>query len=367
MAEKMKAIVWDGTDYPGNLSFRQWDVPQPPPGWVLVNTKAAGICGSDLHYLLGITRHLIPDRNLPAILGHENAGLVVNTGEGVTTVKPGDRVAIEPLLGCMQFGGSCPMCRIGKYQLCQSGLTHVGLPLVRMLPGGYGEYSIVHETRLFHIPDHVSLEAAALLDILACDVHAVNLARPYLGTTAVVLGCGIIGLDLIPCLLAQGVRNIIAVAKYEFQADMAKQFGARETIVLHPGVDPVREVLRLTGIGADQVYECVGGETDALDQAVGMARPGGVAVMLGVFSGRRPIDLLTQLLKEVNILASNSYSTAPSGEREFQISMDMLRDGLVDHERLITHRFAPEQYCEAIESAIHKGRLHGIKSMFIRE
>jgi threonine dehydrogenase-like Zn-dependent dehydrogenase len=226
----------------------------------------------------------------------------------------------------------------------------------------------VHESRLFQVPDNVTLEEAALLDILACDVHAVNIARPYLGDSAVVLGCGIIGLDLIPCLRAQGVRDIIAIAKYEFQAEKAQQFGAKETIVLHPGVDPVHEVMRLTaGQGADQVYECVGGETDALDQAVAMARPGGVAVMLGVFSGRRPIDLLTQLLKEVNIIASNSYATAPSGKREFQVSMDMLRDGLVDHQSLITHRFAPEQYCEAIESAIHKGQLHGIKSMFIRE
>ncbi len=79
------------------------------------------------------------------------------------------------------------------------------------------------------------------------------------------------------------------------------------------------------------------------------------------------MDLLTQLLKEVHILASNSYSTAPSGKREFQVSMDMLQDGLVDHQSLITGRFAPEQYGEAIESAIHKGRLHGIKSMFVRE
>jgi len=368
MSEMMKAIVWDGTTYPDSLSMRDWPIPEPGPGWVLVNNKAAGICGSDLHYLLGYTRHLIPDRNLPAILGHENAGVVVKVGPGVTSVKPGDRVAVEPLHGCMEFGGSCPMCRVGKYHLCQSGLTHVGIPIVKMLPGGYGEYSIVHETRLFHIPDNVTFEEAALLDILAVNVHAANIGRPYMGDSAVVLGCGIIGLDMIPVLRAAGVTNIIGVAKYEFQAEVAKRVGAKEVVVMHKGTDPVQEVMKLTGgLGVDQVYECVGGETDALDQSVAMCAPGGAVISLGVFSGRRPVDLLAFLFKEVKILASNSYATAPSGKREYQISMDLLRDGLVDHKNLITHRYAPEQWREAIDVAIAKGKQHAIKTMFIRE
>lgn len=367
MAEKMKAIVWDGTTYPESLTYMDFDIPKPDPGWVVVNTKAAGICGSDLHYLLGYTRHLIPDRNLPAVLGHENAGVVVEVGESVTSVKPGDRVAVEPLHGCIEFGGTCPMCRIGKYHLCQSGLTHVGIPIVKMLPGGYGEYSVVHETRLFHIPDNVTFEEAALLDILAVDVHAAKIARPGVGDTAVVLGCGIIGLDMIQMLRVEGLTDIIGVAKYDFQAQHAQRFGAKETIVLQNGVDPVEEVMRLTGgWGVDQVYECVGGDTDALDQSIAMCRPGGDAIMLGVFSGHRPIDLLTMLLKEVNILASNSYSTFED-KREFQISMDLLRDGLIEHKSLITHTYAPEDWKDAIDLAIGKGEHESIKTMFIRE
>jgi len=367
MSEKMKAIVWDGTTYPESLNYRDFDIPQPGPGWVLVNTKAAGVCGSDLHYLLGYTRHLIPDKNLPAVLGHENAGVVVQVGEGVTTVKPGDRVAMEPLHGCMQFGGTCPMCRIGKYHLCQYGLTHVGIPIVRMLPGGYGEYSVVHETRLFHIPENVRFEEAALLDILAVDVHAVKLIHPSMGDTAVVFGCGIIGLDMIQCLRVEGVADIIAIAKYDFQAEIAKKLGAKDVILLIPGVNPVEEVMKLTGgWGVDQVYECVGGNTDALDESVAMCRPGGNAVMLGVFSGRRPIDLLTMLLKEVNIISSNSYSTA-GFIREFQYSMDLLKNRQVEHMSLVTHCFAPEDYRAAIDTAIDKGKKGSFKTMFIRD
>ena len=363
----MKAIVWDGTDYPDSLSYRDFDIPTPDPGWVLFNTKAVGICGSDLHLLLGHTRYLVPEHNFPAVLGHENAGVVVDVGEGVETFKPGDRVAVEPIHGCTEFGGGCPMCRSGRYQLCQSGLTHVGMPLTRMIPGGFGEYSVAHESRLFHIPEHVSFEEAALLDILAVNVHGVNIGRPHIGMSAVVLGCGVVGLDQIQCLRVAGVTDILAVAKYEFQAKAAKQVGAREVVILREGIDPVEEVMKLTGHwGVDQVYECVGGNTDAVAQSVSMCCMGGNVIMLGGASRPRPIDLQDMLLKEVNILSSNSYST-DGYKREFQIAMDMLRDGLVDHKSLVTHRFAPEDYRQAFEIAIEKSRYQTIKAVFIRD
>lgn len=366
MSNKMKAIVWDGIDYPEGLSYRDFDIPTPDPGWVLFNTKAVGICGSDVHFVLGDTRYLVPDRNFPAVLGHENAGVVVAVGEGVTRFKAGDRVAIEPIHGCTEFGGSCPMCRIGKYHLCQSGLTHVGVPLTKMIPGGFGEYSVAHETRLFHIPDHVTLEEAALLDILAVNVHATNIGRPSLGTTVAVMGCGIIGLDMIQCLRITGISDIIAVAKYEFQAEAAKHLGAREVILLE-GVDPVEEVRKLTaGWGVDQAYECVGGHTDAVARCVDMCASAGDVIMLGGASRPRPIDLQDMLLKEVNILSSNSYSTA-GPKREFQIAMDLLSGGQVDHKSLVTHKFAPEEYRRALEVAINKKKHHTIKAMLIRE
>lgn len=367
MTKKMKAIVWDGRNFPEGLTYQDFEIPEPPPGWVLVYNRAAGICGSDLHYLLGKTRSWIPDKNLPAILGHENAAVVVKLGEGVTTVKVGDRVAVEPLHGCTEFGKTCPACRIGKYHLCNNGLTHVGIPIVRMLPGGYGEYSIVHETRLFQIPENVTFEEAALLDILAVGVHAVKLVRPGMGDSTVVYGCGIIGLDVIQCLKVEGVRDIIAIGKYDFQINMAKQLGATETILIRDEVDPVEEVLRITGgHGVNQAYECVGGETDALDQAVKMCGFGGQAVMLGVFPGRRPIDLSKMLWGEINIISSNSYSTAGT-QREFQIAMDLLRDGKVDHKSLISYCYKPEQWEEAINMAIAKGKGKAYKVMFTRD
>ena len=366
MPQKMEAIVWDGTPYPGCLSYQQVEIPKPAPGWVLFNTRAVGICGSDLHIVYGEINYLIPKKNIPAILGHENAGVVVAVGEGVTDLEPGDRVAVEPLHGCMQFGDSCPMCAIGKYHICQKGLVHVGVPLVQMLPGGFGEYSVAHHTRCFKIPDTVSLEEAALLDILAVNVHAANLARPGVGTTTAVIGCGVIGLDMIQTLRAWGVTEIIAVAKYPFQGEIALKLGAREVILMNGNSDPVLELMRLTGgWGVDQVYECVGGLTDAVDQSTRMCHPGGNVLMLGGASQPRPIDLQMMLLREVNILSSMSYATYDS-KREFQIAMNMLRDRQVDHRSLITHRFAPSEYRQAFDTAMSKGEYKALKVMFVR-
>jgi L-iditol 2-dehydrogenase len=367
MGEQMQAVVWDGTEYPDGLRHRAFPRPRPDPGWVLVHNRAAGICGSDLHYLLGRRKGVVPAGNLPAVLGHENAGVVVEVGPGVTRVQAGDRVAVEPLHGCMEFGGSCPMCRVGQYQLCLTGLTHVGIPRVRMLPGGYGEYSVAHETRLFRIPDDVSFPGAALLDVLAVGVHAVNLGRPRIGDAVVVLGCGVVGLDLIQCLRVAGVGPLIAVAKYPFQASAARRLGASEAVVLEAGQDPAEAVRRLTpAAGVDQVYECVGGATNAASLAVAVCRPGGVIVVLGGFTGNPSLDVAALQRKEIALLMSNSYSTAPNGKREYETALELLRTGRVTHEPVTTHTFAPHEYRQAIDQSIRKGDATLIKGLFVR-
>ncbi len=367
MAE-MQAIIWDGMDFPGGLRYGSFPRPVPGPGWVLVHNRAAGICGSDLHYLLGRRKGVVPSANLPAVLGHENAGLVVEVGPGVTSVKPGNRVAVEPLHGCIQFGESCPMCRVGQYQLCLKGLAHVGVPRVRMLPGGYGEYSIVHETRLFPMPEGMSFAEAAMLDVLAVGVHALRIGHPMVGDSAAVLGCGVIGLDMIQCLRAAGVTKTLAVAKYDFQAEAARRVGATAAVVVGEGADLAEAARSLVGgPGVDQVYECVGGATDGVNTAMTMCRPGGKIIVLGGFTARPAIDMAGLNRKELALLASNSYSTAPDGKREYAIAMELLRTGHVDHRALATHTFAPERYREAIDGAIGKGQAKLIKGLFVRD
>jgi threonine dehydrogenase-like Zn-dependent dehydrogenase len=361
----MKAVVWNGDAWPKGVSYQDFPTPEPPPGWVVVKTSANGICGSDLHYLQGYTRHLVHDENLPAVMGHEAAGVIESLGEGVVELKVGDRVALEPLHACRELGLSpCPMCQTGNYQLCPH-LSIVGVPIGRMLPGGYGEYCLYHHTRVFKIPDHVSLEEAALMDTLACTVHAINLARPVPGETAAVIGCGIIGIDTIQCLKTAGLKDILAISKYDWQGEMARKFGATEVIISAGRSDSIKEVKRLTqGWGVDQVYECVGGNSDALQEALGMVRPKGKIIMEGVFSGERPIDLLTLLLRESPVLPSMCYSYY-EGRREFQMAIDMVSHGKAEQSSMITHRFVNIDWQEAIQTAIDKNRTHASKVMFI--
>lgn len=367
MKETMLAVAWNGGKYPESMQLLEFPKPVAGPGWVVIENRAAGICGSDLHYLLGTARHLIPDSNLPAVLGHENSGIVVEVGPDVSGLVPGDRVAGEPLHGCLELGRTpCPMCRVGQYQRCPE-LTLVGVPVKRMLPGGYGQYSAYHHTRLFKVPDNVSDEAASLLDVLAVGVHAVGRAQPRMGDTVVVLGCGVVGLDLIQCLRLQGVLSVIAVAKYGFQAEMARELGASEVIVLERGADAVREVMSLTdGWGADQVYECVGGASDTVQQGIDMCRPGGKVVIVGVFGGQHPVNLQTMVFKEVDLLSSSCYSYTEDGcRREYQVALTLLSAGLVDHESLVTHRFRIDQWEEALDAAINHRENRSLKVQLV--
>ncbi len=297
-------------------------------------------------------------------MGHETAGIVAEVGEGVEGIAAGDRVGLEPLHACRELDRNpCPMCQIGRYALCK-GLSIVGVPIGTMIPGGYGEYSLFHGTRAFKLPENVSFEEAALLDTLACTVHATNVGQPLPGEVVAVVGCGIIGLDTIQCLKEAGAKDIIAVAKYDWQGEIARGYGAAEVVLGGEGRDPVAAVMRLTeGWGVDQVYECVGGETDALQESLAMVRPGGKIIMEGVFAGDRPVDLLSLLLRESPVIPSMCYSYY-GDKREFQIALDMVARGAAEQASMITHRFPIESWREAIQTAIDKKANHAIKVMF---
>ena len=281
--------------------------------------------------------------------------------------KPGDRVAVEAIHSCVNFGGTCPRCMSGQFHMCDEGMTHIGLPYVRMLPGGYGEYSTVHKDKLHKIPDNVSLDEAALLDILVVNVHAVRLGDPQLGECCVVYGCGVVGLSMIQVLYAKGIRNLIAIAKYPYQAEIAKKCGAAHVVLYKNKEQVVQDVMALTGgNGADQTYECVGGSSGAINDAAAFTTRQGKIVMMGIFASVPETDLNTLFMKEISLIASNSYGM--SGYRdEFAIALEMLAYKQVDHNLLISHRFKPEQYVEAIEAARGKDKSGAVKVLFERD
>jgi L-iditol 2-dehydrogenase len=360
----MKAIIWNGSTYPEGLCYDNFETPEPAENWIQFHTKACGICGSDMHALTGKTRHLMPDYNFPAVLGHENAGVVTKPGKGVSGFAVGDRVAVEPLHGCIDFGGSCIMCRSGKYQLCAGGLNVVGMPNKDMLPGGYGEYSCAHKSHVFKIPEKLSFSEAAITDVLAVAVHAANIGAPQAGMKVVILGAGVIGLDLLQVLHTRGVSNILVIARYEFQAKKAMELGAAETI-LSSG-DVMAAVRKFTdNQGADQVYECVGGNSDTIGLALDLTAIAGKIIMIGCATKFANIDIQSLLFKEVQLLPANSYSLF-NGFSEFAVALELLENGLVDHKTLITHEYDPADFAKAFSNMINKVPNETIKLVFVR-
>lgn len=363
--DMMKAIIWNGKPLFEGLSYGDFPIPKLEKDWVLIRNVCCGICGSDIHFFSGALEGKFPKSNLPAIFGHESAGIVVDADPS-TGFKPGDRVAVEAIHSCINFGKTCPRCRVGQFHVCEELMTHIGLPYVRMLPGGYGEYSAVHKLHLHKLPDFISLEEAALLDILVVNVHATIIGQPELGDSVAVLGCGVVGLNLIQVLKTHGIANIIAVCKYQFQADMAVRCGAKHT-VLYDKDTVADQVLALTdGKGVDQVYECIGANSNAINDAIGMCTAKGNIIMMGVFTGSHMIDLNKMFMKEINLLSSNSYAMTKH-KNEFEISINLLKNKQIDHGILITHRFAPLDYREAISTVLDKKKSNAVKVLFVRE
>ncbi|MGH2352379.1 MAG: zinc-dependent alcohol dehydrogenase, partial [Chloroflexota bacterium] len=288
--------------------------------------------------------------------GHELAGTVAALGAGVEGLAVGQRVGIEPehLIGC----GRCPYCRRGDTHLCPTRGQRHG---ERQGSHGFSQYDVCAATNVHPLPDHVSDDAAAILDCYGCAVHAVRRApiTPY--ATVAVLGTGAIGMNVGQVARTSGAQRVLMVGTRDEPLAIARAAGAADEGIANSKVDPVQAVLDLTGgEGADVVFETVGGEAPTLGQAVQMARRGGTVCILGIFTGPVTLDLSTAYRKELNVGWSNSYSTW-NGISEYQIALDLLASGRVSAEPLITHHFPLEQIGEAFAAAADKRTSGAVK------
>jgi len=343
------AVLYSPTD------IRVEEVPDltPGPGEVLCRVGAAGICGSDLHaYRLG---HHAPGRpaSYPRVApGHELAGTVVALGPGVTTLRVGDRVGIEPLCGC----AACEWCAVGQYHLCPK-LEHIG----GARSGGFAEYVVAPATKCYRLPDHISFEEAATLDCAAVAVHALQRVPVGPGDTVVVFGTGAIGLYMAQVARVAGARQVIVVGGHRQRPlAVARELGAHQTINASQ-TDPVAAVLDLTqGRGAEVVYETVGGWAPTLQQAIAVARPGGRIGVVGSFQEPQTVDPRVLMRRELSLLWCWSYAMW-GPVPEYQIALDMLADGRLRAGPLITHRFPLAAIAEAYACAGHKLTSDAIK------
>jgi L-iditol 2-dehydrogenase len=261
----MQALVL--TDY-RKLELGSLDRPAIGPGDVLVNVRACGICGSDVHGFDGSTGRRIP----PLVMGHESAGVVAEVGANVTRLKPGDPVALDSLISC----GRCELCRSGHGNLCaERKILGVACAEFRQ-QGAFAEFVAVPEHAVFPLPAGLPFEHAALVEPVSVALHAVGRLKIREGDRAAVIGSGMIGLLVIQALWLAGCEDVIAIDIDADRLRLATELGATTTINAAQ-CDPVAAILQETGgLGADVAMEVVGSAAP-LATAIGCVRRGGQA------------------------------------------------------------------------------------------
>ena len=305
------------------LKLEMVEMPQPEigPGDVLVRVRACGICGSDVHGYDGSTGRRIP----PLVMGHEAAGTVEALGDQVKGLQPGERVTFDSTVYC----GSCRFCREGQVNLCDSRqVLGVSCGDYRR-HGAFAEYVAIPARIVYHLPSSLSFENAAMIEATSIAVHAVGLASVRPGSTAVVVGCGMIGLLSIQALRTAGVDDLAAVDIDDRRLALASQFGARHifnsaTLDAATGVRDLSE-----GRGVDVAIEAVG-NTGALQTAIASLRKGGTAVLIGNISPSVDLPLQSVVTREIRLLGS----CASSGE--IPDCIELLASGRIQVGPLIT-------------------------------
>ncbi len=288
----MKALVLE--DYM-KLTYKDVPDPVPDPDEVLVEIRATGICGSDVHGMDGSTGRRIP----PVIMGHEAAGIIRDTGSRVKGWKAGDRVTFDSTIYDLGDWYS----RRGNYNL-SDGRMVLGVSAKEFRRDGtYAEYVAIPHHILYRIPENVSFTRAAMVEPAAVALHAVNLTPVAVNDTAVVVGAGMIGLFIVQMLRLAGCTEIAAVDIDGERLSLAEKLGA--TLILNPERDDVAaEVKSISaGRGADIAFEAVGiGST--VTTAISALRKGGTVTILGNLSPSVEIPLQAVVTGQLRLQGS---------------------------------------------------------------
>ncbi|MGG1292368.1 2,3-butanediol dehydrogenase [Bacillus smithii] len=330
----MKGARWHNVR---DIRVEEVEEPKVEKGKVKIQVEWAGICGSDLHeYVAGPIfipvkePHPISKDVAPIIMGHEFSGRVVEVGEGVTKVKVGDPVVVEPILRC----GKCPACKQGKYNLCENlgfhGLAGGG--------GGFSEYTVVDEYMVHKMPEGLSFEQGALVEPAAVALHAVRSSKIKAGDKAAVFGTGPIGLLVIEALKAAGASEIYAVEVSEERLQKALELGA--TAGINPkNEDPVQKLLELTDGGVDVSFE-VTGVPAVLQQAVDSTAFEGETVIVSIWEKEANLLPNNIVLKERNVKGVIAYRDI------FPAVMNLMKQGYFPAEKLVTKKIKLDQIVE---------------------
>ncbi len=289
--------------------------PVPEANDVLVRVKACGICGSDVHGMDGSSGRRIP----PIIMGHEAAGVIEDTGSGVTAYKKGDLVTFDSTIYC----GTCHYCVRGQFNLCNNRrVLGVSCDDYRR-HGALAEYVRIPQHILYPLPHSIDFDQAAMVEPCSIAVHAVQRTPLSFNDTVLVVGTGMIGLLVVQVLRAVGCGTIIAVDIEEDKLDLAGRMGA--DICINPQRDNVKErILKVTHKkGVDAAFDVVG-LADAFTTALKNVRKGGSVTLVGNLSPTVDMALQWAVTREISL-----YGCCAS-QGEYPACLDMIARGVLD-------------------------------------
>jgi len=362
------------------------DIPEPtlpPKDWVKIKTIYCGFCGSDMNLiLLHDSPSASPFTSFPCVTGHEIVGEIVETGTGVENFKAGDMVTLNPGLGCEARGINpvCPSCQAGKAS-CENfaeGNLSPGMfsGINKDINGGFAPLMVAHKSQLFKIPDGMPPETAVMTEPVSVALQAVLDNMPEENEKILVIGAGVIG-----NLVIQSVRALVpgcsisVIEPSSFAADLAKKRGADEMI---PFKEAFKQTTRITGAkvykpmigmeiamgGFDRIFDTVAAKS-TLNLSMRLLAGMGTLSIVGI-GGDVKLDLTPLWLKLQTIKGVYGYGYSElNGKKQhvFEIALDLMQQGKIRAENLVTHKFAIEDYEQMIEVNLNKGQHKALKTV----
>jgi L-iditol 2-dehydrogenase len=325
----VKAVV---IERPNEFAYREVESPSCGPDDVLVRSRRAGICRTDIEVARGI---LTDPRwvRFPVIPGHEWSGSVVEVGDNVTEFSAGDRVVCEGLIPCNR----CRRCRAGDTYLCEN---YEQLGFTR--GGGYGELVACPRRVVHRLPETVSFDAAVLVEPASVVLQALLRARPLPGEAVGVIGIGTIGSLAVTLARLFSPSTVVAYGIRAEELELARRLGADRTV--HVLEEDAEGATKAHG-ALDLVLETAGAPP-AVELATRLVREGGRAVLLGIAGEGKTLELPVDrvALRDVSLIGSVAYSSAVWAR-----VVDLLHADLVNLEPIVTHRFKASDFERAFE------------------
>ena len=314
---------------PKEIVFKQVDIPTVGDDDVLIKIKMIGICGSDIHVYHG----LHPFTKYPVTQGHEVSGEVVEVGKNVKSVKPGDKVTIEPQVRC----GKCYPCRHGKYNLCES-LKVMGFQTT----GAAAEYFKAPEINVTKLPDDMDYKKGAMIEPLAVAVHALSRVGDVNGLNISVIGAGSIGNLVAQTAKALGA-NVMLSDISDYRLTLGKETGI-EHVYNTKNIDYNDALIDCFGPDkADVIYDCAGNDI-TMNSAIRSARKGSTIILVAVYAGMANVDLAVLNDHELDLNTTMMYR-----HEDYLKAIELVNDKKINLEALQSNVFPFKDYLKAYE------------------